>query len=69
MTLSFIKDLLVAFAEYIQMNYKDEFIKRINVPKGMTPLEFLKTFNIPENSEIKKLDPTNGPIYHLVKYL
>lgn len=35
----------------------------------MEALEFLKTFNIPEGSELKALEPTNGPIYHLVKYL
>ena len=35
------------------MNYKDEFIKRINVPKGMTPLEFLKTFSKKKKNENK----------------
>jgi hypothetical protein len=35
----------------------------------MEAIDFLKTFNIPENSELKALEPSNGPIYHLVKYL
>jgi hypothetical protein len=35
----------------------------------MDAIEFLKTFNIPDNSELKALEPNNGPLYHLVKYL
>lgn len=35
----------------------------------MDATNFLKTFYIPENSELKALEPSNGPIYHLVKYL
>ena len=46
-----------------------EFIERINIPKGMDAVDFLKTFNIPENSELKSLEPNNGPIYHLIKYI
>lgn len=35
----------------------DEFLKKVNIPKGMDGLEFLKTFNISENAELKALEP------------
>jgi len=41
----------------------------VNIPKGMDASAFLKTFNIPENSELKLLEPTNRPIYHLVRHI
>lgn len=47
----------MSFAEFIKINSQDEFIERVNVPKGMEAFEFLKTFNIPESSELKVLEP------------
>jgi len=35
----------------------------------MDATAFLKTFDIPENSELKHREPMNRPIYHLVKHL
>jgi len=35
---------LVALSEYIKDNYTEDFLARINIPIGMDPLEFIKTF-------------------------
>ncbi|KAL4459919.1 hypothetical protein ABPG74_003445 [Tetrahymena malaccensis] len=67
--LNSIKDFLVALAEFIKENFREEFLGRINLPLGIDPLEFLKTFNITENTEPQDTETSNAPIYPLVKYI
>ena len=55
----------IIFAE----NFREELLTRINQPLGIDPLEFLKTFNITENTEPQDTDTSNGPIYPIVKYI
>lgn len=69
-TLNFIKDYLVALSEYIKDNFTPDFLNRINIPIGMDPLEFIKTFQVNEYLELtENTETSNAPIYPLVKYI
>ncbi|EAS03726.2 IQ calmodulin-binding motif protein, putative (macronuclear) [Tetrahymena thermophila SB210] len=68
-TLNFIKDYLVAFSEFIKDNFTDEFLERVNIPLGMDPQEFLKTFTITETIDNSNGEISAAPIYPIVKYI
>ncbi len=68
-TLNYIKDYLVAFSEYIKDNFKDEFLQKINISLGIDPLEFLKAFNLRENTGSNNEIPVETPIYPIIKYI
>lgn len=50
-------------------NYQQEFLHRINIPLGMDPKEFLKTFTTNEHNEGTDTETSSTPIYPLVKYI
>jgi hypothetical protein len=48
----------------------DEFLDRVNVPIGMEPVEFLKTFMPSDQAaQTENTETSNAPLYPLVKYI